>query len=188
MAVFFESNPSYFTVEVHNNQFNVGTVTFGIAVHPALSGGSVDGECNWWGAPNGPGPVGPGAGARVSPNVDYSPWQTTPGGACVGPDADNDGITDAADNCPNAANPDQANSDGDAQGDVCDPDDDNDGVFDGSDACPGTPTGTQVGSTGCPLAINKDQCKNGGWQTLFRENGTPFKNQGDCVSYVSNGK
>jgi hypothetical protein len=33
---------------------------------------------------------------------------------------------------------------------------------------------------------NKDQCKNGGWQTF----NTPraFKNQGDCVSYTSNGK
>lgn len=36
---------------------------------------------------------------------------------------------------------------------------------------------------------NKDQCKNGGWQT-FNPNrpAGPFKNQGDCVSYVSNGK
>ncbi|MFZ0750192.1 MAG: hypothetical protein WAM70_12590, partial [Pyrinomonadaceae bacterium] len=58
-AVFLEVNPSLSTVEVHNNQFNVGTVSFGIAVHPALSlafpAASVDGECNWWGSPNGPG-------------------------------------------------------------------------------------------------------------------------------------
>ena len=44
-------------------------------------------------------------------------------------DPDGDGVT-TGDNCPNDANPDQANNDGDAQGDVCDPDDDNDGVFD----------------------------------------------------------
>ena len=44
-------------------------------------------------------------------------------------DPDGDGIT-TGDNCPNDANPDQANNDGDGQGDVCDPDDDNDGVFD----------------------------------------------------------
>lgn len=34
----------------------------------------------------------------------------------------------------------------------------------------------------------KDACKNGGWQTLVRANGTPFKNQGACVSYVNTGK
>jgi hypothetical protein len=48
-------------------------------------------------------------------------------------------------------------------------------------------------ATGTPCApppvgppTNKDQCKNGGWQTF----NTPrtFKNQGDCVSYTQNGK
>lgn len=46
------------------------------------------------------------------------------------PDADNDGIPDAQDNCPNIANNDQLNNDADAQGDVCDDDDDNDGLTD----------------------------------------------------------
>jgi hypothetical protein len=32
------------------------------------------------------------------------------------------------------------------------------------------------------------QCKNGGWQTRLRPNGTPFKNQGDCIQYVNTGK
>lgn len=40
------------------------------------------------------------------------------------------------DNCPSNANVDQLNTDGDAQGDVCDADDDNDGVSDISDAFP----------------------------------------------------
>ncbi|MCA1658533.1 MAG: hypothetical protein LC627_04460, partial [Verrucomicrobiaceae bacterium] len=35
--------------------------------------------CNWWGSPDGPGPVGPGSGARVSPDVAYSAWATAPG-------------------------------------------------------------------------------------------------------------
>lgn len=35
---------------------------------------------------------------------------------------------------------------------------------------------------------NANACKNNGWQTLTRLNGTSFKNQGDCVSYVQNGK
>lgn len=38
------------------------------------------------------------------------------------------------------------------------------------------------------VVANKDQCKNGGWQNFVRANNTPFKNQGDCVSYMSNGK
>lgn len=33
-----------------------------------------------------------------------------------------------------------------------------------------------------------DQCKNGGWQTLFRADYTPFINQGACVSYVNTGR
>jgi hypothetical protein len=38
------------------------------------------------------------------------------------------------------------------------------------------------------LPTNKDQCKNGGWQFLFRAGVTPFKNQGDCIQYVNTGK
>ena len=46
------------------------------------------------------------------------------------PDTDGDGVIDDTDNCPNDANANQVNTDGDAQGDACDPDDDNDGVAD----------------------------------------------------------
>jgi hypothetical protein len=43
---------------------------------------------------------------------------------------------------------------------------------------------TQVPLVGPPTS--KDQCKNGGWQTF---DNPPFKNQGECVSYVaSHGK
>ncbi len=38
------------------------------------------------------------------------------------------------------------------------------------------------------VAMTKDACKAGGWQTVKRADGSSFKNQGDCVSYVSNGK
>jgi len=41
---------------------------------------------------------------------------------------------------------------------------------------------------GGSVATNKDQCKNDGWKTRVRADNTPFKNQGDCVSYTSNGK
>lgn len=51
-------------------------------------------------------------------------------------DADGDGIQDNTDNCPQVANADQHNTDGDSHGDVCDADDDNDGVADATDNCP----------------------------------------------------
>jgi hypothetical protein len=35
------------------------------------------------------------------------------------------------------------------------------------------------------VADDKNGCKKDGWETLRREDGTPFKNQGDCVSYVN---
>ncbi|HEV7770341.1 MAG TPA: DUF4394 domain-containing protein [Solirubrobacterales bacterium] len=50
--------------------------------------------------------------------------------AILQPDSDGDGIRDAADNCPAAANPDQADLDGDKVGDACDPDQDGDGLAD----------------------------------------------------------
>jgi hypothetical protein len=37
-------------------------------------------------------------------------------------------------------------------------------------------------------ASSKDNCKDGGWRTSKRANGSLFKNQGDCVSYTNNGK
>jgi hypothetical protein len=51
--------------------------------------------------------------------------------------------------------------------------------------------GTSSGSTtydfepNLPPPTSKDQCKNGGWQSLTDANGAKFKNQGDCVSYVA---
>ncbi len=38
---------------------------------------NLDGTCNWWGAANGPGPVGPGSGSPVTTNVNYSTWLTS---------------------------------------------------------------------------------------------------------------
>lgn len=84
------------------------------------------------------------------------------------PDPDGDGLAGEDDNCPNAANPDQADADLDGAGDACDDcpndpaktvpggcgcgqpetpqcsgcpggDDDGDGVCNGDDACPGRP-------------------------------------------------
>ncbi len=51
-------------------------------------------------------------------------------------DSDSDAICDGNDNCPDDANPNQADFDNDAAGDACDPDDDNDGVDDELDCDP----------------------------------------------------
>ena len=58
------------------------------------------------------------------------------GGDVCTNDYDGDGVIDLEDNCPEAANPDQDNSDTDTLGDTCDPDDDNDGWADGEDCAP----------------------------------------------------
>ena len=49
-------------------------------------------------------------------------------------DSDGDGITNAADNCPDIPNFDQWDYDGDGLGDACDEDDDNDGALDEDDS------------------------------------------------------
>jgi uncharacterized protein (UPF0548 family) len=35
---------------------------------------------------------------------------------------------------------------------------------------------------------SRDDCKDGGWERLRRADGAPFRNQGDCVSYVNIGR
>ena len=37
-------------------------------------------------------------------------------------------------------------------------------------------------------ASARGDCTTGGWRAVRRADGTAFKNQGDCVSYVENGK
>jgi hypothetical protein len=44
----------------------------------------------------------------------------------------------------------------------------------------------QFSATG--VATSAASCKSGGWQSVTRADGTGFTNQGDCVSYVQNGK
>lgn len=38
------------------------------------------------------------------------------------------------------------------------------------------------------VAESANDCKNGGWQTAKRADGSSFKNQGDCMQYVNTGK
>jgi len=69
-------------------------------------------------------------------------------------DIDRDGVEDMGDNCPSNPNHDQADLDGDGQGDMCDPDLDGDGVPDkmvvgvALDNCPRTPNQDQADSLG----------------------------------------
>jgi hypothetical protein len=35
---------------------------------------------------------------------------------------------------------------------------------------------------------NNDECKSDGWKDVTREDGSEFKNQGDCIQYVNTGK
>ena len=71
----------------------------------------------------------------------------------VPPDGDADGVTDPYDNCPGAANPGQADTDGDWRGDACDDDADGDGYTAAAGDCadtdrnryPGRPDTTQNG-------------------------------------------
>ncbi len=39
-----------------------------------------------------------------------------------------------------------------------------------------------------PTPTTANDCKKGGWQDLARDDGTAFKNQGDCIQYVNTGK
>jgi hypothetical protein len=77
-AIVFQDNIYFFTADINRNNLAVGTNAFGIAVDPtlvaALPSLNVNGQCNWWGASNGPGPVGPGSGSMVSAGVDFTPW------------------------------------------------------------------------------------------------------------------
>jgi hypothetical protein len=109
---------------------------------------------------------------------------TTDIGADEFVDGDADGVADVVDNCPVDANADQANNDGDTQGDACDPDDDNDTVIDATDNCALTANADQANNDGdaqgdvcdpdddndtvndasdnCALTANADQANNDG--------------------------
>jgi uncharacterized protein (TIGR03382 family) len=69
-------------------------------------------------------------------------------------DADGDNVSDNGDNCPAIANPNQADTDRDGLGDVCDPDIDDDGVL--------NKTADGKALDNCPNVANRDQADDDG--------------------------
>jgi hypothetical protein len=96
----------------------------------------------------------PGGLATVYSSSGDSLWELTL-------DADADGVTDSADNCPSVPNADQINSDGaDDGGDACDDDDDNDGIPDDNpDNCRTVPNTDQTDSDGDGVGDICDNCR-----------------------------
>ncbi len=98
------------------------------------------------------------------------------------PDADNDGVPDRKDDCPDTP----VGAKVDAMG--CPSDEDGDGVFDGIDQCPGTPQGWPVDEKGCPtdkdgdgVPDGKDKCPDTPKGATVDENGCPSDSDGDGV-------
>jgi len=56
---------------IRNNRFNNNGMALSVT---GTYASTVNARYNWWGATDGPGPVGPGSGDNISTNVDYSSW------------------------------------------------------------------------------------------------------------------
>ena len=105
-------------------------------------------------------------------------------------DNDSDGILNSVDNCPEVANPDQANADRDLFGDLCDSDADGDTVADKLQQGEGVFTVIDVadGGDNCPLIANRsqaDQDGNGVGNACDEDiDGDGFNNDEDACPYV----
>ena len=96
----------------------------------------------------------------------------TPGeaNACSQDDADKDGVPDCADNCVDTFNPDQADCDGDGEGDACDL-----GIDCNSNQIP------DDCETDCNLNGSPDDCDiDGGLSSDCNSNGIPDECENDC--------
>jgi hypothetical protein len=99
-------------------------------------------------------------------------------------DADGDGVVDGSDNCPNHANADQADLDGDGSGDACDEDVDGDGVDNGDDAFPRDPSESSD-SDGDGVGDNADRFPNDASETVDTD-GDAVGDNGDNCRTIAN--
>lgn len=120
---------------------------------------------------------------EYSAGTNQCQWIADDDSSCAGPlqackttteptnDADNDGVLDGTDNCPNVANANQADNDNDGIGNVCDStpdggmsDSDSDGVSDSLDNCPLVANSDQLDSDADGVGDACDSTPNGDYQ------------------------
>ena len=90
-----------------------------------------------------------GCGHNVSGQIEQPSLPTPPTPDIALPaDSDGDGVPDGSDNCPTIANLDQADFDGDGDGNLCDDDRDGDGAPNVTDNCPDDANEAQTDSDG----------------------------------------
>ncbi len=115
-------------------------------------------------------PMTPNHDQLSTPSRSASPF----GDAC---DPDRDGVETRFDDCPDVANPDQADRDGNLVGDACEPDTDLDGAPDDQDSCPFV-AGAQADSDRDGIGDACDPCPSSadvvvGWTTGIPSLGIP---------------
>ncbi len=49
-------------------------------------------------------------------------------------------------------------------------------------------SGVQTIHAAIEVATSKDQCRREGWRSVFRADGSEFRDQGDCIQYVTTGQ
>jgi len=67
---------------IAGNTLNAGSFGLNYQQVESVYSGTVNAECNWWGAADGPSGDGPGSGDTVTGDVDFDPWAEKESGGC----------------------------------------------------------------------------------------------------------